>query len=120
MNGMKNVRIESAFQKLVARIQADIRSDSSIARLSGVSQPTVSRLRNAPEQRSRGSKSFNRLCSFYGIAADVAGGEAGYNEQLRYAIIDAWDGTVAHGRALLLVIKGLKELQDSTRGNAGE
>lgn len=108
------------FQQVVARIKADSRSDSAIARLSGVSQPTVSRLRNAREQRSRGSESFNKLCNFYGIAFDVARGAGGYNELLRNAIIDAWDGTEAHGRALLLVIKGLKGLQGPARGNAGE
>lgn len=117
---MTIVKIKGAFQQLVTQIKADGRSDSAIGRLSGVSQPTVSRLRNAREQRSRGSASFNKLCTFYGIAVDVASGAGGYNELLRNAIIDAWDGTEAHGRALLLVIKGLKGLQDSTRGNAGE
>ena len=120
MNRMKIERDLGAFQQLVARIKADRRSDSDIARLSGVSQPTVSRLRNSLEQRSRGSKPFNKLCSFYCIAVDVARGAGGYNELLRNAIIDAWDGTEAHGRALLLVIKGLKDLQEPTRENAGE
>jgi hypothetical protein len=35
---------------------------------------------------------------------------AGYNELLRNAIVDAWDGSEEHGRALLVVIKGLKGL----------
>ncbi|VWC02289.1 DNA-binding protein [Burkholderia stagnalis] len=34
-----------------------------------------------------------------------------YNELLRDAIVDAWDGSDEHGRALLVVIQGLKDLQ---------
>lgn len=121
MNRMKIERNLGVFQQLVARVKADNRSDSAIARLSGVSQPTISRLRNALEQRrSRSSKPFNKLCSFYGITVNATRGAGGYNELLRNAIIDAWDGTEAHGRALLLVIKGLRELQEPARGNAGE
>lgn len=108
------------FQQVIARVKADTRSDSEIARLSGVSQPTVSRLRNAPGRRSRGSRSFKRLCNFYGVALDAAREAVGYNELLRNAIIDAWDGTEAHGRALLVVIKGLKGLQGPARRGAEE
>ena len=120
MNRMKIERGNTSFQQLVARIKADRRSDSAIARLSGVSQPTVWRLRNALKLRSRSSESFIKLCSFYGIAIDVAGGAGGYNELLCHAIIDAWDGTEAHGCALLLVIKGLKGLQDPIPEKVGE
>ncbi|MDW9236761.1 hypothetical protein C7S16_6736 [Burkholderia thailandensis] len=35
---------------------------------------------------------------------------APYNDLLREAIVEAWDGSEEHGRALLGVIKGLKEL----------
>jgi len=55
--------------------------------------------------------SFNKLCSFYGLEMRLSGRRAaGYNELLRSAIIDAWDGSEEHGRALLVVIKGLKGL----------
>lgn len=37
---------------------------------------------------------------------------AAYNELLRNAIVDAWDGSEEHGRALLVVIRGLKELRE--------
>jgi len=37
---------------------------------------------------------------------------AAYNELLRNAIVEAWDGSEEHGRALLVVIKGLKELRE--------
>ncbi|WP_432813550.1 hypothetical protein [Pantanalinema sp. GBBB05] len=36
----------------------------------------------------------------------------GYDELLQAAIIDAWDGTEASGRALLAVIEGLKEFKN--------
>ncbi len=34
----------------------------------------------------------------------------GYNDLLRDAIVEAWDGSEEHGRALLVVIAGLKGL----------
>lgn len=108
-----------AFQQLVVRLKSDSRSASAIARMAGVSQPTVSRLRTVRKGRIRGSRSFNKLCNFYGIAVDVEKGRAGYNELLCNAIIDAWDGTEPHGRALLDVIKGLKELQGPAHRKAG-
>jgi hypothetical protein len=43
-------------------------------------------------------------------ARHVGGRATGYNELLRNAIVDAWDGSEEHGRALLVVIKGLKGL----------
>jgi len=98
-------------QDLMRRLMADTRSSSEIARLSGVSQPTVSRLRLSKGRRIRRSASFNKLCSFYGVEARHAGARAGgYNELLRNAIVDAWDGSEEHGRALLVVIRGLKGL----------
>ncbi|MEI6001041.1 XRE family transcriptional regulator [Paraburkholderia bengalensis] len=98
-------------QDLLRRLTADTRSSSEIARLSGVSQPTVSRLRLSKGRRVRRSASFNKLCSFYGVEPRHAGGRAhGYNELLRNAIVDAWDGSEEHGRALLVVIEGLKGL----------
>ena len=47
------------------------------------------------------------------MEARLASGRVpGYNELLRNAIVDAWDGSEEHGRALLVVIKGLKELRE--------
>jgi transcriptional regulator with XRE-family HTH domain len=107
-------------QDLLRRLTADNRSSSEIARLSGVSQPTVSRLRLSKGQRMRRSSSFNKLCSFYGIEVRRSGKRvAGYNELLRNAIVDAWDGSDEHGRALLLVIEGLKGLSSRSEGPSG-
>jgi len=104
-------------QELLSRLAADRRSASEIARLSGVSQPTVSRLRLSSGQRLRRSEPFNKLCSFYGI--DASGAQrwprTAYNELLRDAIVEAWDGSEEHGRALLVVINGLKELSGKPR-----
>jgi isoaspartyl peptidase/L-asparaginase-like protein (Ntn-hydrolase superfamily) len=44
---------------------------------------------------------------------------AAYNELLRNAIVEAWDGSEEHGRALLVVIKGLKELRERPSQEAG-
>jgi transcriptional regulator with XRE-family HTH domain len=111
MNSMKNKKSNNLVQQLVARIRSDTRSDSDIARRAGVSQPTVSRLRKSEGVRSRSSEPFSKLCSFYGIPVGATTGSHEYNELLRMAIIDAWDGTETHGRALLVVIKGLKGLR---------
>ena len=43
---------------------------------------------------------------------------AAYNELLRNAIVEAWDGSEEHGRALLVVIKGLKELREGPSQSA--
>ncbi len=98
-------------QELLRRLAADTRSSSEIARLSGVSQPTVSRLRLSNGRRLRSSASFNKLCNFYGMKA-ASRQAAAYNDLLRNAIVDVWDGSEEHGRALLVVIKGLKELRE--------
>jgi hypothetical protein len=96
-------------QDLLRRLMADTRSSSEIARLSGVSQPTVSRLRLSNGRRLRRSAPFTKLCSFYGV--DTEPSRRRYNDLLRDAIVDAWDGSDEHGRALLVVIQGLKDLQ---------
>jgi hypothetical protein len=103
-------------QELMSRLTADTRSSSEIARLSGVSQPTVSRLRLSNGRRLRRSSSFNKLCSFYGVTS-MSGGrrDAAYSDLLRNAIVEAWDGSEEHGRALLVVIEGLKEMSGRTR-----
>lgn len=120
MNGMKIEMSHEAARQLVELIKADTRSDSKIARLAGVSQPTVSRLRVSRGDRSRCSEAFSKLCSFYGIPVGAVKDTHGYNELLCKAIIDAWDGTATHGRALLVVIKGLKGLHDPAHGNVGD
>lgn len=107
--------------ELVSRLQADQRSANQISREAGVSQPTVSRLRASTGARVRMSLSFNKLCIFYGIRVDMEGaGGHGYNELLRTAVIDAWDGTEPHGRALLHVLKALKLLHGSARNVTGD
>ncbi len=120
MNKMKVENGDVATEQLVAQIKSDTRSGSVIARLSGVSQPTVSRLRASQGGRFRRSEAFSKLCSFYGISLGTPKDWHGYNELLRNAIIDAWDGTETHGRALLIVIKGLKGLHDPAHRNVGE
>jgi hypothetical protein len=120
MNRMKDKKRDAATEQLVARIKLDTRSGSTIARLSGVSQPTVSRLRASQGGRFRRSEAFSKLCSFYGVSPGTAKEWREYNELLRNAIIDAWDGTETHGRALLVVVRGLKGLHGPAHRNVGE
>jgi hypothetical protein len=118
MNGMEPSEDDFPVLELLAKLAGDSRSSSEIARLSGVSQPTVSRLRLSNGARIRRSGPFNKLCSFYGILHRRVGGVVGYNELLRDAILEAWDGSERHGDALLTVIKGLKELSGGS-GSTG-
>jgi hypothetical protein len=111
MHDMEAPDTDFPVKDLLSRLTADTRSSSEIARLSGVSQPTVSRLRLSDGRRLRRSAPFNKLCSFYGVEPHPSSRRAaGYNELLRDAIVDAWDGSEEHGRALLGVIKSLKGL----------
>lgn len=112
MHDMEAPNTDFPVQDLLSRLRADSRSSSEIARLSGVSQPTVSRLRLSDGRRLRRSAPFNKLCSFYVV--DVRSSRrrsGGFNDLLREAIVEAWDGSDEHGRALLVVIEGLKGLQ---------
>jgi len=116
MHGMEAPDKHFPVQELLKQLVTDTRSSSEIARLSGVSQPTVSRLRLSNGRRLRRSASFNKLCSFYGVKTPPAGRHgAAYNDLLRNAIVEAWDGSDEHGRALLVVIEGLKEMSGRPR-----
>ncbi|WP_082855481.1 DNA-binding protein [Paraburkholderia phytofirmans] len=119
---MEDLELDLRVRELMSRLMADPRSANEIARLAGVSQPTVSRFRLVKGRRIRGSASFNKLCSFYGVHGESLGRRAtAYNELLRDAIVDAWDGSEEHGQALLVVIEGLKGLKgkpDMNRGGA--
>jgi hypothetical protein len=111
MHDMEALNTDFPVQDLLSRLLADTRSSSEIARLSGVSQPTVSRLRLSKARRLRRSVPFNKLCSFYGVDVHPTRRRgAAYNDLLREAIVGAWDGSDEHGRALLVVIEGLKGL----------
>ncbi len=111
MHDMEAPDTDFPVQELLRQLSADVRSSSEIARLSGVSQPTVSRLRLSNGRRLRRSASFNKLCNFYNVKP-ASRHAAAYNELLRNAIVDVWDGSEEHGRALLVVIKGLKDLRE--------
>lgn len=108
---MTNDQVQLLSERLLDQLKTDSRSSSEIARLAKVSQPTVSRMRTSSGIRQRSSKPFSKLCSFYNLLAARE-----YNELLKEAIIDAWDGTEAGGQALLAVIKGLQALNRNSDG----
>lgn len=108
---MNRNHVHESYARLAAALQQDSRSDAEISRLSGVSQPTVWRLRNQNTARVRASGQFNKLCTFYRLnelqdpqhAASLEG-------ELKGAIMNIWDGSEAHARALIKVIRSLKGL----------
>lgn len=118
---MANDQTQLTVQQLLSCLKADRRSSSEIARLACVSQPTVSRMRRFDGKRQRTSKSFNKLCNFYDVPSFTDGKVSHrYDDSLRDAIIDAWDGTEAGGKALLALIKCLKGLNRKVDDTAGD
>jgi hypothetical protein len=103
------------FMQLKQLLTADTRSESAIARLAGVSQPSVSRYRHGAV-RHRWSGSFIKLCSFYGLDVQEHGRRrrAQYEGLLRDAIIDLWDGSDNQADALLELLQSLKQLTLNT------
>jgi transcriptional regulator with XRE-family HTH domain len=121
MNRTKDAQAHPTVQQLLSHLRADSRSSSEIARLTSVSQPTISRMRHSDGSRQRITKSFNKLCNFYNVPlVTLTNISQDYNELLQEAIIDAWDGTEAGAQALLVVIRGLKGLNKKTGNAAGE
>jgi transcriptional regulator with XRE-family HTH domain len=114
VNIMNNIEIQASYSKLVEALKQDSRSDAEISRKSGVSQPTVWRLRSGQHSRLRFSGQFNKLYKFYGLSElRSPPEEASMEEQLKSAIMTLWDGSDAHARALIKVIRSLRGL--STR-----
>lgn len=108
---MNKIELEKLATKLYKKVKEDPRSATLIARKSGTSQPTVSRIKNGEPGRIRASSSFSKLCEFYQIAIDI---EPQANVVNNRAIVDAvlavWDGTSEHADALASVILSLKGL----------
>jgi transcriptional regulator with XRE-family HTH domain len=96
------------FLQLKQLLAGDSRSESEIARLSGVSQPSVSRYKNGAA-RQRWGKSFTKLCSFYGLTVRKHSAlRPEYDRLLRDAIIDVWDGSDDQADVLLELLRSLK------------
>jgi len=103
--------MKNAYDELLTVIRNDTRSDGQISRASGVSQPTVWRLRNNPKGRLRASEQFNKLCRFYGLTELTKPSPPGSLEtELKGAIMALWDGSDEHARALIKVLRSLKAL----------
>lgn len=103
--------VNKSYARLATALRQDSRSDVEIARLSGVSQPTVWRLRNQSTARIRASGQFIKLCAFYQLnELQEPPCEASLEGELMGAIMNIWDGSEAHARALIKVIRSLKGL----------
>lgn len=108
---MNRNHIHESYARLATALRQDSRSDSEIARLSGVSQPTIWRLRNQSIARIRASGQFIKLCAFYQLnELQEPLREASLEGELKGAIMNIWDGSEAHARALIKVIRSLKGL----------
>ncbi len=108
---MNNPIIKNAYEELLVVLRKDKRSDGQISRESGVSQPTVWRLRNKPTARQRASSQFNKLCRFYGLSElPKMGPSVSLETELKGAIMSLWDGSDEHARALIKVLRSLKAL----------
>lgn len=102
--------------QLVGKLKSDPRSSSEISRLSGVSQPTVSRFRCGKIARKRHSSSFNKLCNYYELALPIVHStNKRNNPTISDAIMAVWDGTEAHAQAIARVIRSLKGYRFTNR-----
>ena len=103
---------------LLARLKADTRNSSELARITGVSQPTISRFRTGSPSRKRNSDAFNKLCDFYKIPVSIESeADPSNNQVLLDAVRAVWDGTEAHAQALARVIRSLKGLGITQAGD---
>ena len=115
---MVDGRFPSVAALLLTHLRADERSSGEIPRLSGVSQPTVSRFRLTGRERLRTSEAFSKLCGL--SVSEGRNGSFKHNKALCDAIIDAWDGTEAHERTLLALIRAVKGLSENNQaGSSG-
>jgi len=118
---MNSIKARALYGQLTDYLRQDLRSDAEIARKSGVSQPTVWRLRNGGQQRARTSSQFSKLCSFYGVTElKPTMPEASFESALKDAIMSIWDGSDAHARALIKVLRSLKGLAPTIHGQSAQ
>lgn len=116
---MNSTKIQHAYNQIIESIKADSRSDAEISRQSGVSQPTVWRLRSGHKPRLRYSEQFNKLCTFYGVNELAAPlGHGSLETELKDALMSVWDGSDAHARALIKVVRSLKGLAANSVGQS--
>lgn len=106
---MNEYELEKLTAALYKRVKEDKRKATTIAIMAGVSQPTVSRIRNGKPGRLRTSISFNKLCNFYQIATAIESqGNVVNNQAITNAVLAVWDGSSEHAVALANVILSLK------------
>lgn len=108
---MNSSHMKNTYDDLITALRKDARTDGQIARNSGVSQPTIWRLRNKPTVRRRASDQFNKLCLFYGLTElPKPSRSVSLETELKGAIMALWDGSDEHARALIKVLRSLKAL----------
>lgn len=106
---MNTNELEKLTATLYKKVKEDKRTATLIAKKSGVSQPTVSRIKNGEPSRLRASVPFNKLCDFYQIAIVIEPqGNVVNNRAIVDAVLAVWDGTSEHADALARVILSLK------------
>jgi len=120
MNDDQEAQRRTALGELQRHLQEDIRTATAIAAAAGVSQPTVSRLRNGTVKRLRWSKPFNKLCSMYGVPlVPETTRVPDYHALLHTAVLAAWDGTPTTGKRLLALIEAVGSLVKQSTRNTG-
>lgn len=118
---MNNIKVQATYAQMIVSLRSDPRSDSEIARKSGVSQPTVWRLRKSAQPRLRFSEQFNKLCCFYGLTElEPELANSSMESELKDAIMAVWDGSDVHARALIKVIRSLKGFAATIPGQSAQ
>lgn len=117
-NAMQNAIFEADVALARSRIRVLGISQQSVADQLGVSQSQVSRVLSG--QTSASSKLAIDICSYVILSVDhVEKSSIAANDDLMNALVEIWDGTPTHARALAVVIRSLGVLHPHTTRDEG-
>lgn len=99
--------LKRKWDRLKEKLDEGGETQQSIAKASGVSQATVSRiLERCPKRKS---KAFTRLCNYALLdePATIGSADPSGSPLLMEALRETWDGTPEHARALADILRAV-------------
>lgn len=108
--------LNSIVNDLKAFLETYDGTQQELAKSTGVSQSTISRL-SEPATKKNLSKGIKQLCKYANISltevVNALNPDPCSNTDLVAALREVWDGTPAHAKALAKVIRDLKHLRQT-------
>lgn len=99
-------------QTVVGQVRARMRdhgySESALARLTGIPQPTINRALKRPVRLSR---THRALCKFLGIDVSAVASNPDTREELVQELLEIWDGSREHAQSLARLLRAAATLQ---------